>query len=115
VPDAGAGGEPAFNHQLVELTSLSGTRLSDTDGLSAMVVAAAGAVGMPALGPPLVRESPGGVAIALLCRGGHIVMQTSPLEGLCYVDVVAREPADAAKGVEVITRGLARDGERRSR
>jgi S-adenosylmethionine/arginine decarboxylase-like enzyme len=115
VPDAGARQEPAFNHQLVELTSLSGTRLSDTDGLSAMVVAAAGAVGMPALGPPQVRESPAGVAIALLCRGGHIVIQTSPLEGLCYVDVVARDPADAAKAIEVISRGFARDGGQRSR
>ena len=37
---------------------------------------------------------------------GHIVVHTTPAEGLCVVDVVARAPADVRKGVEVITRRL---------
>ena len=77
-------------------------------------MAAAGAVGMPPLGPPLVRESPGGVAVVLLCREGHIVLHTVPDEGLCFVAVVARAPVDVRRGVEVISRGLARDGGRRA-
>src|SRR5207249_256603 len=68
--------QPAFNHRLLELTSLPGARLADAHGLSAMVVAAAGAVGMPTLGPPMVRDGPGGIVIALLCREGHIVLHT---------------------------------------
>ena len=48
-------GEPVvnatFNHYLLEFTDLNPERLRDTDGLSALVVAAAGAVGMPGLGP----------------------------------------------------------------
>jgi S-adenosylmethionine/arginine decarboxylase-like enzyme len=98
--------QPAFNHRLLELTSLPGARLADAHGLSAMIVAAAGAVGMPTLGPPVVRDGPGGVVIALLCREGHIVLHTAPSEGLCVVDIVARAPADVGKGVEVIARRL---------
>ena len=79
-----------------------------------MVVAAAGAVGMPTLGPPVVRESPGGVAVALLCREGHIMLHTVPDEGLCFVAVVARAPVDVGRGVEVISRGLSRDAGRRA-
>ena len=113
-------GEPAsvdaaFNSHVHELTAISGARLADANGLSAIVVAAAGAVGMPPLGPPLVRESPGGIAVALLCREGHIVLHTIHDEGLCFVAVVARAPVDVRRGVEVISRGLARDGGRRDR
>ncbi|HUR94692.1 MAG TPA: S-adenosylmethionine decarboxylase [Gemmatimonadales bacterium] len=101
--------DAAFNYHLHELTGISGARLADANGLSSIVVAAAGAVGMPTLGPPVVRESPGGVAIALLCRDGHIALHTLPDEGLCFVAVVARAPVDVDRGMEVISRRLARD------
>lgn len=105
--------DAAFNYLLQELTAISGARLADAGGLSAIVVAAAGAVGMPALGPPVVRSAPDGVAVALLCRDGHIVLHAVPDEGLCFVAVVARAPADVGRGLEVIARGLARDASRR--
>jgi S-adenosylmethionine/arginine decarboxylase-like enzyme len=105
--------DPSFNYHLAELDSLSGARLTDGDSLSAMVVAAAGAVGMPPLGPPVVRGGPAGVAVAMLCREGHIVLHTVAAEGLCFVAIVARAPADVDRGVEVITRALAKDGGRR--
>lgn len=95
-----------FNHQVLELTGLVSPRLADVNGLSAMVVAAAGAVGMPALGPPVVREGPRGVVVGLLCRDGHVLLHTVPDEGICFVDVVARDPADAGRGIEVIARRL---------
>jgi S-adenosylmethionine/arginine decarboxylase-like enzyme len=97
----------AFNHELVELTSLVSTRLGDPDALSAVVVAAAGAIGMSAQGPPVVQRDPGGIAVGLLCRDGHIVLHTVPGDGLCVVDIVARAPADVTKGIDVITRRLA--------
>ena len=105
--------DTVFNYHVHELTAISGARLADATGLSSVVVAAAGAVGMPTLGPPIVRESPSGVAIALLCRDGHIALHTVPDEGLCFVSVVARAPVDVGRGVEVISRGLARDIGRR--
>jgi S-adenosylmethionine/arginine decarboxylase-like enzyme len=101
--------EPLFNHQLVELTAVAAARLSDAEGLSSIAVAAAGAVGMPPLGPPVVRETPAAVAVAMLCRDGHIVLHAVPAEGRCFVAVVARSPADSARGLEVIARRLTRE------
>ena len=96
-----------FNHQLVELTSVDPGRLRSTDMLSALVVAAAGAVGMPGLGPPVAREGAGEIAVALLCLEGHIVLHCVPAEGICLIDIVARAPADVGKGIDVISRRLA--------
>ena len=98
---------PTFNHSLLEFTDLNPERLRDTDGLSALVVAAAGAVGMPGLGPPVAREGAGDIAVALLCLEGHIVLHCAPEEGICLVDIVARAPADVGKGIDVISRRLA--------
>jgi S-adenosylmethionine/arginine decarboxylase-like enzyme len=95
-----------FNHYLLELTSADPVRLGDPDVLSALVVAAAGAVGMPGLGPPVAREGAGEIAVALLCLEGHIVLHCVPAEGICLIDIVARAPADVSKGIEVITRRL---------
>jgi S-adenosylmethionine/arginine decarboxylase-like enzyme len=96
-----------FNHYLLEFIDLNPARLRDTDGLSALVVAAAGAVGMPGLGPPVAREGAGDIAVALLCLEGHIVLHCAPDEGVCLVDIVARAPADVGKGIDVISRRLA--------
>jgi S-adenosylmethionine/arginine decarboxylase-like enzyme len=95
-----------FNHQLVELTFVDPARLRSTDTLSALVVAAAGAVGMPGLGPPVAREGAGEIAVALLCLEGHIVLHCAPAEGICLIDIVARAPADVGKGIDVISRRL---------
>lgn len=95
----------AFNHETLELAALPGTLLADGAALSAIIVAAAGAVGMPALGPPMVRHGTGSMVVAMLCREGHIVIHTS-VEGLCFVDLAARAPADIGKGMEVIARRL---------
>src|SRR5215210_2291985 len=80
----------SFNHQLLELTSVDPVRLRDTSALSALVVSAAGAVGMPSLGPPVVREGAGAIAVALLCLDGHIVLHGAPSEGVCLVEIIAR-------------------------
>jgi S-adenosylmethionine/arginine decarboxylase-like enzyme len=95
-----------FNHQLLEITSVDPAKLLDTDTLSAMLVSAAGAVGMPSLGPPVVRQGAGGIAVALLCLEGHIVLHGAPAVGVCLVEIIARAPADVGKGIDVITRRL---------
>jgi S-adenosylmethionine/arginine decarboxylase-like enzyme len=101
-----------FDHAIVELRDVPGERLADPAALSALVVAAAGAVGMPPHAPPIVKHATGSLAVGLLCREGHIVLHTSPGEGLCVVDVVTRSPARAAHGVAVITRRLMQVGSR---
>jgi S-adenosylmethionine/arginine decarboxylase-like enzyme len=93
-----------FNQSILELTDLVSARLADVDGLSSVVVAAAGAVGMSDLGPPVVREGPRGISVGMLCHNGHIVIHAVPEEGICLVDVVARGPAVASRGAEVIAR-----------
>jgi S-adenosylmethionine/arginine decarboxylase-like enzyme len=95
-----------FTHCLAELTGLSSARLADEASLAAVAIAAAGAVGLSAYGPPVVRSGPSGVAIGLLCRSGHIVLHSLPADGLCLVDVVAQAPASAQRGVDVIARRL---------
>ena len=97
----------AFDQAIVELHDVPAERLADGATLSALVVAAAGAVGMPPHAPPIVKHATGTLAVGLLCREGHIVLHASPQEGLCLIDVVARLPARAAQGVDVITRRLA--------
>ena len=105
--------DSVFNYHLHEFTGISGARLADASALASIVVAAAGAVGMSTLGPPIVRESTSGIAIALLCRDGHIALHTIPDDGRCFVAVVARSPMDVGRGVEVISRSLARDASHR--
>jgi S-adenosylmethionine/arginine decarboxylase-like enzyme len=95
-----------FEHVLVELTAVPAERLVDVAGLASLVVAAAGAIGMPPYAPPLVREGTGTVAVGLLCREGHIILHASPGEGLCLVDIVARSPALVGRGLDVIQRRL---------
>jgi S-adenosylmethionine/arginine decarboxylase-like enzyme len=95
-----------FSHQLLELTSVDPVRLRDTDTLAALLVSAAGAAGMPSLGPPVVREGAGGIAVALLCLEGHIVLHGAPAEGVCLVEIIARAPANVSKGIDVISRRL---------
>jgi S-adenosylmethionine/arginine decarboxylase-like enzyme len=95
---------PSFNQSIMELTELVSTRLTDVDGLSSVVVAAAGAVGLTTLGPPVVRSGTQSISVGLLCQNGHIVIHAIPEEGICLVDVVAREPSDASRGSEVIAR-----------
>jgi hypothetical protein len=106
--------DAAFTYHLDELTDISGARLADAAGLAAVVVAAAGAVGLSPLGPPITRDGPGGPVVALLARDGHIVLHSAPHEGSCFVAIVARAPADAGRGVDVIARGLARESGRRT-
>lgn len=97
----------AFNHLLVQLDDVATHRLADADALAAVVVAAAGAVGLPAQAPPVTQSGPRGVSVGLLCRDGHIVVHTTLPEAVCLVDIVARLPADVNKGLDVIRRRLA--------
>jgi S-adenosylmethionine/arginine decarboxylase-like enzyme len=96
----------AFDHCLTELDQIPAARLTDADALASLVVAAAGAIGISAGTPPVIQEGPLGLAVALLCLDGHIVLHTSPKSGGCLVDIVVRVPGSAARGLGVIARRL---------
>ena len=95
-----------YSHRITQLTGITSARLADPDGLSAVAIAAAAAVGMSPFGPPVVRSGPKGTVTCLLCHGGHVVTHVIPEQSLCIVDILAMAPGDATKGVDVIARRL---------
>lgn len=95
-----------YAQQLVEFTELTPTTLGDADALAAVLVAAAGAMGLTPLGPPVVRRGPRGWAAGLIGDDGHIVLHTAPDQGRCLINVVARTVAAAERGGDVIARRL---------
>src|SRR5262249_27047424 len=68
----------AFAHFLTELTGITAGTLGDENALAALAIAAAGAIGLNAHGPPTVKSGPFGIAVGLLGHGGHIVLHAEP-------------------------------------
>jgi S-adenosylmethionine/arginine decarboxylase-like enzyme len=96
-----------LRQELIELGGIAAARLGDAEALASLVVAAAGAVGISAETPPVVRRSPSGVAVGLVCREGHIVLHTLPEAGVCLVNIVGLGEAPVARGTDAIARRLA--------
>jgi S-adenosylmethionine/arginine decarboxylase-like enzyme len=95
-----------FSHALTELTGITSPTLADEYALAALAIAAAGAIGLTAHGPPTTRSGPQGIAVGLLGHGGHVVLHARPAGGMCLVDVVGPHNSSAARAVEVIARRL---------
>lgn len=93
-------------HHLVQLTDITSPLLADEHGLAALTIAAAGAIGLPAYGPPISRSGPLGTAVALLAHGGHIVLHAEPATGGCIVDVLTPGTLAPLRAVEVVARRL---------
>lgn len=91
-----------FNHTLVELSGITPAQLTDTHGLSSVVVAAAGAIGIASDIPPVVSEGHQGTVVGFMSRDGHIVLHTTTTVGRCLVDIIARAPVPVTKGADVI-------------
>jgi S-adenosylmethionine/arginine decarboxylase-like enzyme len=96
----------AFVHRYVEVTGIAAARLADPDSLAVAVVAAAGALGFSAEGPPVTRHVQGGSSVAHLCREGHIVLRALPDEGRCLIDLLALAGMSLQRGLDVIARRL---------
>jgi S-adenosylmethionine/arginine decarboxylase-like enzyme len=96
----------SFSYRVTTLTGIASARLADPEGLAAVTIAAAGAVGLSPYGPPVVRSGAKGTVISLLCHGGHVIVHVVPEQSLCVVDVVALGTANVERGVEVIAKRL---------
>jgi S-adenosylmethionine/arginine decarboxylase-like enzyme len=96
----------SFSHRTVQLAGITSARLADADGLSAVTIAAAAAVGMSPYGPPVVRSGPKGNVTCLLCHGGHVVTHVIPEQSLCIVDILVLTPGDPDRGIDVIAKRL---------
>jgi S-adenosylmethionine/arginine decarboxylase-like enzyme len=93
-------------HSCTELTGITAPGLGDPQALAALSIAAAGALGLIAHGPPITRAGPGDIAVVLLGRGGHVVLHARPDDGTCVVDVVTPAVAPPGRAVEVVARRL---------
>jgi S-adenosylmethionine/arginine decarboxylase-like enzyme len=94
------------SHTLTELTGITAPLLSDENGLAALAIAAGGALGLTAHGPPTAKSGPRGIAVGLLGHGGHVVLHARPENGSILVDVVTPGTTPAGRAVEVIARRL---------
>lgn len=96
----------AFAHHLAEFTNITSGTLGDEHALAALAIAAAGAIGLNAHGPPTVKSGPFGIAVGLLGHGGHIVLHAEPGNGRCLVDVITPGPTAPSRAADVIARRL---------
>jgi S-adenosylmethionine/arginine decarboxylase-like enzyme len=96
----------AYAHYLTELTNITAGTLGDEHALSALTIAAAGAIGLNAHGPPVTRSGPFGIAVGLLGHGGHIILHAEPANGRCVVDVITPGNTAPSRAAEVIARRL---------
>lgn len=96
----------AFAHHLAEFTNITAGTLGDEHALAALAIAAAGAIGLNAHGPPVTKSGPFGIAVGLLGHGGHIILHAEPANGRCVVDVITPGSTAPARAAEVIARRL---------
>jgi S-adenosylmethionine/arginine decarboxylase-like enzyme len=90
-----------------DLDELPPLRLGDADALGAVLIAAAGAMGITPLGAPVIRTGVDAWVAALLCADAHIILHTMPNERRCTVSIAARNAAAVQRGLDVIHRRLA--------
>ena len=97
-----------FQHLHADLLGVPAAQLSDADLMSGLLIAAAGAAGLTAVGAPAVRRLPdGGVAGVLLLECCHIAVHAVPARQLLLLDVLVLATQDARKALDVFARRLA--------
>jgi S-adenosylmethionine decarboxylase len=98
----------SLTHVSANLSGVPSGPLRDAPLLSGLLIAAAGAAGLTAVGAPLIRVAPtGGVSAVLLLDPCHVSIHSFPDRGLALVDVLARDAAGASKALDVFVRRLA--------
>jgi S-adenosylmethionine/arginine decarboxylase-like enzyme len=95
-----------FDSVFADLGGIPADRLSDAQGLTGLLLAAANAAGLNAVMPPLVTTGPKGVGVALMCQGGHIALHALPNEGICFADVAGLDGTHPRRGLDVIVKRL---------
>jgi S-adenosylmethionine decarboxylase len=94
-------------HISADLSGVGTGPLRDERLLSGLLIAAAGAGGLNAVGSPIVHIAPSGdVSALLLLDPCHVSIHSLPERGLALVDVLAADAAGAAKALDVFVRRL---------
>lgn len=98
---------PLMTHDAADFRGVPSSLLRDQASLSGLLIAAAGAAGLTAVEPPIVRSLPrGGLVIVLLLDLGHVTLHTLPDDGVIAVDLLVSAQKDARKAIDVVTRRL---------
>lgn len=99
---------PTLAHVIADLSGVGSGPLRDSSLLSGLLIAAAGAAGLSAVGVPVVRAAPNGaVAAVLLLDPCHVSIHSFPHTGIALVDILARDERAALKALDVFVRRLA--------
>jgi S-adenosylmethionine/arginine decarboxylase-like enzyme len=98
---------PLMTHDAADFRGVAASLLRDQASLSGLLIAAAGAAGLTAVEPPLVRLLPrGGLVILLLLDLGHVTLHSMPDDGVLALDLLVSAKKDARKAIDVVTRRL---------
>ena len=106
-----------YIHFVADFIGVPISQLADTALVSGLVVAAASAAGVNAIGMPTLRErKAGGLSATLLHDDCHITVHAVPERELLLVDVLAPRTLDGDRALDVFARRLtAREIKRDSR
>lgn len=98
---------PEFAHLAADFVGVPAEQLGDASLLSGLLIAAAGAAGLNAIGIPLVhRRADGAIVAVLLLDGAHMAIHAVPARELLLLDIVADGAYDSRKALDVFTRRL---------
>jgi len=99
---------PAFSHLTADFLGVPAAQLRDSSLLSGLLIAAAGAAGITALGAPRMQTLPNErVAGWLQLDDCHISVHAFPDRELLLLDVLSEASRDARKAFDVFARRLA--------
>ena len=97
----------SYVHVLADFLGVPSAKLRDSALVGGLLVAAAGAAGLPAHGAPVMRTLPhDGVAGLFLLEGCHVAVHTFPERELLLLDLLVLATYDPQKAVDVFTRRL---------
>ena len=101
------GAADAVVHLVAGLTDVAPAYLHDSGMMGGLLIAAAGAAGLHATSAPLLRtHGIRGVDDVLMVDGGHAAVHAHAGRGMLLIDIIAAEPANLVKALEVFTRRL---------
>lgn len=96
-----------YTHLTADFLGVAPAQLRDTALLAGLLIAAAGAAGLTALGTPLIRRLPtDAVAGVLLLDGCHMSVHALPDRELLLLDVLAAASYEPRKALDVFARRL---------
>jgi len=97
----------AFSHLIADFLGVPAAQLRDGALIGGLLIAAASAAGLAALGAPVVRTKiSDGLAAMFLLERGHVMVHTFPAEEVLLLDVLHPATNPATRALDVFARRL---------